>query len=219
MAQLVAQRTFNPKVEGSIPSGPNHQKGDRTMRRMANVEDMIGKTLISIETDEKSPVRSIIFTTAEGERYEMYHIQDCCEDVYLEDVCGDFDDLIGSPLVHSYKSSNRDGITWTFYNFSTNKGSVTLRWCGESNGCYSEEVDFFLLEDDTKEEVHESSAEENTDLFDKKVINFNGTDYQLEYTEDEEADNILEINGKRYRLTRPWYLSGKYHKPDGPAVE
>ena len=196
------------------------------MKRMASVEDMIGKTLISIETDEKSPVRSIIFTTAEGERYEMYHIQDCCENVYLEDVCGDFNDLIGSPLVHSYKSSNRDGITWTFYNFSTNKGSVTLRWCGESSGYYSEEVDFALLEN-TKKEIHEkseegereSSVEENTDLFDKKVINFNGTDYQLEYTEDEETDNILEINGKRYRLTRSWWLNGKYHKPDGPAIE
>lgn len=109
------------------------------------IDKFIGKTFTNIEQFNNA---CIIFTTDTGEQYRMYHMQDCCESVYIEDICGDLNDLIGSPIVvaeevtnhDSPKHSYLDSFTWTFYKFRTNKGDVTIRWYGESNGYYSESV-------------------------------------------------------------------------------
>jgi len=109
--------------------------------------ELIGKTLTSC-TDVGY---EIVFTTTDGGVYKLYHDQDCCESVYLDDVCGDLSDLVGSPIVQASEETNVDlppkseyevSYTWTFYKLATNKGSVTLRWYGCSNGYYSEKVYF-----------------------------------------------------------------------------
>ena len=91
----------------------------------------------------------IEFHTADGRVFRMFHYQDCCEDVRVEDVVGDAEDLLNSPILRAEARSqdasspeDYESATWTFYELVTNRGSVTLRWLGESNGCYSEEVDF-----------------------------------------------------------------------------
>jgi hypothetical protein len=88
----------------------------------------------------------------------MTHVQDCCESVDLEEVIGDLEDLVGSPLLRAeertsdtpskYTSENKWDAEeqWTFYEFATIKGSVTLRWYGESNGYYSVSVNLIEAE-------------------------------------------------------------------------
>ena len=89
---------------------------------------------------------TVVFETEDGDVFRMFHSQNCCESVSLEDVCGDVRDLIGSPIVRAEVRSNvMEGEIreeWTFYELATIKGSVTLRWYGVSNGYYSTAVSF-----------------------------------------------------------------------------
>ena len=113
-----------------------------------NVSELIGKKLISNEQNKDND--ELLVRTSEGGKYLMYHEQDCCEEVNIEDVVGDYKDLIDTPILVAEERTQEDenaeeSATWTFYEFRTIKGSVTVRWYGESNGYYSEEVDFCKL--------------------------------------------------------------------------
>ena len=122
------------------------------MDRYVTIDVLNGKTLVSIDKDDDDTV--LVFETDDGTKYRMEHQQDCCERVYLEEIFGDLTDLLNTPILHAsertsgenpvdYKSDKyQDRFTWTFYELRTIKGSVTLRWYGESNGYYSESVDF-----------------------------------------------------------------------------
>lgn len=124
-----------------------------------NISSLIGETMVKIIGAERES-EEIIFTAASGRSFRMWHIQDCCEAVSVEDVVGDVDDLIGSPIVRAEERRNDlddppadanaeryydESATWTFYELATIKGSVTLRWLGTSNGYYSERVSFAEL--------------------------------------------------------------------------
>ena len=118
-----------------------------------NFNILKGLTITSIDGLEYDSAE-VIFTTSEGRRFEMSHSQDCCERVSIEDVCGDVNDLLNSPIllaeeitsdedpVDVNKEYHDDLYCWTFYKLSTFKGDVTIRWYGESNGYYSVGVDF-----------------------------------------------------------------------------
>lgn len=114
---------------------------------------LVGKTFTAIEINDKKDCAK--FACSDGSIYSMHHTQDCCESVSINDIVGDLEDLIGSPIVMAdVVTSNElpknipepeyrgDSETWTFYKIATNKGSVTIRWYGSSNGYYSESVDF-----------------------------------------------------------------------------
>ena len=123
---------------------------------------ILGKILtgVSVSDDE------IYFTCSDGTKYIMYHEQDCCESVRVDDISGDLTDLFNEPLLVAEIVSNdefiqeyeesltdrdrdiRESQTWTFYRFATINGYVDIRWLGESNGYYSESVTFI---EDTKE--------------------------------------------------------------------
>ena len=118
--------------------------------KFVDVSILKGKILKDIKIEG---TESILFIDKDDIEYEMFHDYDCCENVYIEDICGDINNLIGSKIIMAEEVINRDlsplnkydeSYTWTFYKFATVKGYVTIRWYGESNGYYSEEVDFAI---------------------------------------------------------------------------
>jgi hypothetical protein len=114
--------------------------GDRV-----NINDFVGCTFLEIK---KIDDEAIIFKT-ENKKFYMFHNQECCEQVYISDIVGDLDILKNSPILKAEETSNSEyieygSLTWTFYNISTVKGTVTLTWRGESNGYYSESVDIYV---------------------------------------------------------------------------
>ena len=119
-------------------------------------EVLKGKTLTEIKGSEGDD--ELVFITSDGESYKLYHRQDCWESVDIDDICGDLGDLLNSPVLKAEEvvsDENPEGVskeyqdsysyTWTFYKLATIKGSVTIRWYGESNGYYSESVSFCKL--------------------------------------------------------------------------
>ena len=122
-------------------------------REFVDFEILKGKILTNIEINEEED--EITFTDSEGVKYLMYHEQDCCEDVNIEDICGDINNLLNTPIVLAEEVINTGEVedegytdyscTWTFYKLATVKGYVTIRWYGVSNGYYSETVDLVKL--------------------------------------------------------------------------
>lgn len=116
-----------------------------------NFSDIVGEIFSKIEkaTDNSE----ILFYSIDGGIYKMYHSQDCCESVVIDDICGDLNDLLNSPILKAEESTSdtnpvgvtkdyQDSFTWTFYHIETAKAHVTIRFYGSSNGYYSESVSF-----------------------------------------------------------------------------
>ena len=109
---------------------------------------------IAIVNDER--IYFLIYPSQEA--YRLNHEQECCEDVRVEDICGDLRDIIGHPILLAEEVTYEEGVTpeecsvlndgwspfyqWTFYKLSTIKGSVTIRFHGQSNGYYAVGVNF-----------------------------------------------------------------------------
>jgi hypothetical protein len=141
-----------PTVDRSISTGPAAARGYDDWMDLYNgaLEQLIGKTMRSVVQNGRD---SIDFEAESGERWRMFYDPDCCASCYIEDVVGDLQDLVGSPVAMAEAVTNHDdpltadeeSFTWTFYKLASAKGYVTIRWYGRSNGYYSETASFQRL--------------------------------------------------------------------------
>jgi len=119
-------------------------------------EELKGKTLVKVEgLNIGNDI--ITFICEDNSQYTMFHSQDCCESVSIEDIIGNVEDIIGSELLIAEERQSEDSPelnprvyrdeleVWTFYELATIKGSLTIRWYGTSNGYYSVDVSFWRM--------------------------------------------------------------------------
>jgi hypothetical protein len=113
----------------------------------------VSEILRVIDPDPGGEIYELLFFMRDGSYKDyivhMYHQQDCCEEVSLVDY-GDILDMKGQ-LIEAEEITNTMGtdeghMTHTFYKFRTASEMETLRWVGESNGYYSEEITLDIYE-------------------------------------------------------------------------
>jgi len=136
--------------EGSVSMIKYRQYKDNGYSNPWKVSDLIGRTFTAV-TDTADEIR-FREDKDDGRSFALYHRQDCCEHVYVEDITGDLKDLVGVPILGAEEVSNMGiagrlpdsdySYTWTFYKLRTSKGYVDIRFYGSSNGYYGEGVDF-----------------------------------------------------------------------------
>src|SRR5690349_5794756 len=91
-----------------------------------SIKVLEGKIPVEITINDGND--EIFFRCSDGSAYKMYHSQDCCESVNIEEVFGDLKDLLGSPILAASEEEsdkNPEGVetdcpsynsfTWTFY--------------------------------------------------------------------------------------------------------
>jgi hypothetical protein len=138
-------KQFKPYLEYAIPN--KHKTND--------LNHMVGKVVKSVDKGNIDDDEFWIETT-DGWVYCLYHDQDCCECVLIADVDEDPKSIVGGVILSAEEVSSESGYngtdefgvdhfesyTYTFYKIETTKGGLWMRWLGESNGYYSESVDF-----------------------------------------------------------------------------
>lgn len=67
--------------------------------KFISVDHLVGETVVRIDLDNETWTSEVTFHCASGNSFMLYHEQDCCESVVLEDICGDLNDLIGEPIL------------------------------------------------------------------------------------------------------------------------
>lgn len=68
------------------------------------VSDLVGFTLASVTNDKES----ICFVTTDRRIFKLAHSQECCEQVYIEDIYGDLQDLINTPIIEASERTLSD---------------------------------------------------------------------------------------------------------------
>lgn len=183
-----------------------------------------GKVITNVNgLEQESEVVELCFDN--NESITMYHEQDCCEHVNVDDVAGPVDltgaifyELIEKDSSNANKKEDNDddwdddSFTWTFYTIRTSKGYTDIKWYGASNGYYSESVDLkvnvkplifinniLISPLDTVHDIYRKIYNRGIELgYDSRLINISLCKYNISYTIFIEKQKLI-----KYRYPGP----------------
>ena len=148
----------------------------------SSLNDLIDVTMDDVRRENNNGEDQLIFIANDGRQWMMCHMQDCCEHVVIEDIVGELCELVGKPIVKATSFSNEDegfvdsendnyvSATWTYYEFATVKGNVSIRWHGSSNGCYAETAKLYKLVGETDDATDDNASIADHIEYDQKLL-------------------------------------------------
>lgn len=104
--------------------------------KQVEIEDFVGLTFTKVDADGT-------FYTAE-KKYDMYHSQDCCERVVLDETVGNINDITDEVITDAFTTDDGaedddrsyEYVEYTNFHVVSAKGTVVFRWIGSGNGYY-----------------------------------------------------------------------------------
>ncbi|WP_083700353.1 hypothetical protein [Shewanella sp. UCD-KL12] len=134
-------------------------------RKEVELCELVGKKIAVIKGLDKGSEEVRVFTEC-GYEYLFSNEPDGGK-VELEDFECDIEALVGAVIISAEISTNEHSEgddnpphkyvecwTWSFYKIETTKGELWMRWLGESNGYYSEDVSLVLVNGEDKVVKH-----------------------------------------------------------------
>lgn len=114
-------------------------------KSLYDIDKLVGETFVSISGMRKHS-EAVYIELSNGDIVTMEH-PNTFSNVSIDDVCGDVEDLLNTPILKAevITDTSDHKCTWTFYKFMTEKGWVDIRWCGTSNGYYSETCSTYII--------------------------------------------------------------------------
>jgi len=103
---------------------------------------LLGKVITRIEVIDDR----VEFYTKDNERFTLINFESWCgNDVEVwPDDDEDYNIILDSPILLAEETEDsNDAYFYSFYKLSTNNDSITMRFCGRSNGYYSEKMQLY----------------------------------------------------------------------------
>lgn len=90
---------FNENVNNAFYSEDFMTIPDYCNISKSSIEDLVGKTITDIKWGDSDFFIKCVDKDLEISYYHLYHEQDCCEGVWLDEIVGDLNDLINTSVI------------------------------------------------------------------------------------------------------------------------